>query len=353
MKKFLALLLALIMSLALVACGGDDTAADTATDDTATEDTGAESTDSGFEPQTWKFACSATETSTWVQAAKKFGELVSEATGGAITVEYYPADQLTAGNQTDGIQALMDGTTQLSMHSNLIYSSFDQRFNVVSLPFLFDSVEEADEKLDGEGGDALKAILEEYNLHCMGIGENGFRHITNSKHTDASLADMKGLKMRVAGSQLLNRAYELWGADYTNANWSEVFTALQTGTYDGQENPLPSADVSSIQEVQKYLTYWTGAYDCIFFYMNQDLYDSLSPELQAIVDEAGQEAVEYQREINRGEDEAIMAKWAEAGVEVTILSEEAAAEFKAASDPCYEEFADELTPELIAVFTGQ
>ena len=353
MKKFLALLLALIMSLALVACGGDDTAADTATDDTATEDTGAESTDSGFEPQTWKFACSATETSTWVQAAKKFGELVSEATGGAITVEYYPADQLTAGNQTDGIQALMDGTTQLSMHSNLIYSSFDQRFNVVSLPFLFDSVEEADEKLDGEGGDALKAILEEYNLHCMGIGENGFRHITNSKHTVASLADMKGLKMRVAGSQLLNRAYELWGADYTNANWSEVFTALQTGTYDGQENPLPTADAASIQEVQKYLTYWTGSYDCLFFCMNKELYDSLSPELQAIVDEAGQEAVEYQREINRGEDEAIMDKWAEAGVEVTVLSEEAAAEFKAASDPCYEEFADELTPELIAAFTGE
>ena len=88
---------------------------------------------------------------------------------------------------------------------------------------------------------------------------------------------MNGLKMRVAGSQLLNRSYELWGADYTNANWSEVFTALQTGTYDGQENPLPTADAASIQEVQSYLTYWTGAYDCLFFCMNAELYNSCLP----------------------------------------------------------------------------
>ena len=139
MKKFLALLLALTMALALVACGGDDTATeDTSSGDTATEDTA--SGDSGFEEMTWKFACSATETSPWVAGAKEFARIVGEKTGGAITVEYYPADQLTAGVQTDGIQALMDGTTELSMHSNLIWSSFDQRFNVVSLPFLFASV---------------------------------------------------------------------------------------------------------------------------------------------------------------------------------------------------------------------
>ena len=196
--------------------------------------------------------------------------------------------------------------------------SFDQRFNVVSLPFLFSSTEEADAALDGAGGEALGEILEStYNVHLLGIAENGFRHITNSKHAIASKADMNGLKMRVAGSQLLNRSYELWGADYTNANWSEVFTALQTGTYDGQENPLPTADAASIQEVQSYLTYWTGAYDCLFFCMNAELYNSLSPELQAIVDEAGQAACEYERELNRSQDQEIMDKWAEAGVEIT------------------------------------
>ena len=116
------------------------------------------------------FTCSTTETSTWAEGGRKFGELVEKATGGKIKVNVYAADQLTNGNQSEGIQALIDGDpVQISMHSNLIYSAFDPRFNVVSLPFLFDSVEDADAKLDGEAGEKLKAILDEYNLHCMGI----------------------------------------------------------------------------------------------------------------------------------------------------------------------------------------
>lgn len=349
MKKFLALLLAAVMVAALLAGCGTKTATPAASSGAASS-AGAAT----FDPMTWKFACSATETSTWMQAAKKFGDLMSQATNGAITVEYYPADQLTSGNQVDGIQALMDGTTELSMHSNLIYSSFDQRFNVVSLPFLFGSTADADAKLDGAGGDALKAVLEENNLHCMGIGENGFRHPTNSKHAIASVADMKGLKLRVAGSALLNREYELWGADFANANWSEVFTALQTGTYDGQENPLPTADAASIEEVQKYVTYWTGTYDCLFFCMNKDLYDSLPADLQAIVDDCGQQAVVYQRQINRDQDETILDKWqTKYGITVTKLTDDAVKGFKDASAACYDEFKDQLTPDLISAFTAQ
>lgn len=169
MKKFLALLLALTMALALVACGGGD---DAASDTTADSGDDAAASTGEFEEMTWKFACSATETSPWVDGAKEFARIVGEKTGGAITVQYYPADQLTAGNQTDGIQALMDGTTELSMHSNLIWSSFDQRFNVVSLPFLFSSTEEADAALDGAGGEALGEILEStYNVHLGHCGE--------------------------------------------------------------------------------------------------------------------------------------------------------------------------------------
>lgn len=179
MKKFLALLLALTMALALVACGGGD---DAASDTTADSGDDAAASTGEFEEMTWKFACSATETSPWVDGAKEFARIVGEKTGGAITVQYYPADQLTAGNQTDGIQALMDGTTELSMHSNLIWSSFDQRFNVVSLPFLFSSTEEADAALDGAGGEALGEILEStYNVHLLGIAENGFRHIAHNQ----------------------------------------------------------------------------------------------------------------------------------------------------------------------------
>ena len=108
--------------------------------------------------------------------------------------------------------------------------------------------------------------------------ENGFRQLTNSEHPVRSVEDLKNLKLRVAGSNLLMKCYELWGADATNMNWSETYTALQQGTVDGQENPLPAIDAASVQEVQKYVSLWNANYDCLFFCINQKLYDSLTPE---------------------------------------------------------------------------
>ena len=152
---------------------------------------------------------------------------MEKATGGKVHVKVYAADQLTNGNQSEGIQALMNGDpVQISMHSNLIYSAFDPRFNVVSLPFIFNSVEDADAKLDGEAGEKMNALLEEYGLHCMGMAENGFRQLTNSVREVKTAEDMKNLKIRVAGSNLLMECYKRWGADATNMNWSETYTCL-------------------------------------------------------------------------------------------------------------------------------
>ena len=350
MKKFLALTLALIMALSLVACGAKEEPAPEK-EETKTEagDTAVE-----FEKQTWKFACSATENTCWADMGRDFGAMVSEATGGAVTVEVYAADQLTAGNQTEGIQGAIDGTIELSAHSNIIYANFDQRLNVVSMPFLFDSYEDVDEKLTGEPGKAVGKVVEDLGLHLLGVGENGFRAITNSKKPIESLADIQGMKLRVAGCKVLNTAYGLWGANWTNANWSEVYTGLQTGTYDGQENPLPTADGASIQEVNKYCANWTGIYDCVFFTMNKELFDSLSPELQAIVEEAGAKAAENQRNLQRAGVQEVMDKWTAAGVTITELSDEAIAEFKAATEPMYSdpEIVALLSQELIDAFTA-
>ena len=339
MKKFLALSLSLAMALSLAACGAKKEEAPAAPAASAP----AASAPAGpvFEEQTWKFACSATENTCWADMGRDFGQMVSDATGGAVTVEVYAADQLTAGNQTEGIQGAIDGTIELSAHSNIIYANFDQRLNVVSMPFLFDSYEDVDAKLTGAPGEAVGKVVEDLGLHLLGVGENGFRAITNSKKPIESLADM-------------NTAYGLWGANWSNANWSEVYTGLQTGTYDGQENPLPTADGASIQEVNKYCANWTGVYDCIFFTMNKELYDSLSPELQAIVDECGAKAAENQRNLQRAGVQEVMDKWTAAGVTITELSDEAIAEFKAATEPMYSdpEIVSLLTQELIDAFTA-
>ena len=339
--------------------------------DNAAKAAGAESTgstsayqvedhsDLNWPEMTWNFTCSTTETSTWAQAGRKFGELMDQATGGKVKVEVYAADQLTGGNQSEGIQALMNGDpVQISMHSNLIYSAFDPRFNVVSLPYLFDSVEDADAKLDGEAGQKMDEILSSYGLHCMGMAENGFRQLTNSVRPVHSVEDMKNLKLRVAGSNLLMKCYELWGADATNMNWSETYTALQQGTVDGQENPLPAIDAASVQEVQKYVSLWNANYDCLFFCINQDIYDNLTPEQQAVVDECGKLVVQYEREINRAGDDEILSRWqSKNGVEVVDNDELDIDSFKAIVEPVTEWYIGELqrqgyddAEELVAAF---
>ena len=304
----------------------------------------ADYSDLGWEETTWNFACSTTETSTWADGGRKFGELMEKATGGKVKVNIYAADQLTNGNQSEGIQALMNGDpVQISMHSNLIYSAFDPRFNVVSLPFIYDSYDDADAKFDGEAGEKLKEILSSYGLHCMGIAENGFRELTNSKHEVKTLDDMKNLKIRVAGSNLLMECYKRWGADATNMNWSETYTALQQNTVEGQENPLPAIDAASVQEVQPYCSMWDAIYDCLFFCINQDLYDTLTPEQQAVVDECGQKAVEYERYINRSGDEEIMNRWqSKNGVTITKKEDMDIDSFKKAVEGVDEWFVEQL-----------
>ena len=192
----------------------------------------------------------------------------------------------------------------------------------------------------------------------MCIAENGFREITNSKHEIKSVDDMKNLKVRVAGSNLLMECYKRWGADATNMNWSETYTALQQNTVEGEENPLPAIDAASVQEVQPYCSMWDAIYDCLFFCINQDIYDGLTPQQQEVVDEAGQKAVDYEREINRAGDDEIMSRWQkENGVTITQNEDMDIDSFKKAVDGIDEWYQKELedqgyddAKELIAAF---
>ncbi len=303
--------------------------------------------DLGWEEQTWNFACSTTETSTWAEGGRKFGELMEKATGGKVKVNIYAADQLTNGNQSEGIQALMNGDpVQISMHSNLIYSAFDPRFNVVSLPFIYENYDDADAKFDGEAGDALKAILSEYCLHCMGIAENGFRELTNNVMPVKSVDDMKNLKIRVAGSNLLMECYKRWGADATNMNWSETYTALQQKTVEGQENPLDAINAASVQEVQTNISMWDAIYDCLFFCINQEIYENLTPEQQAVVDEAGAKATDYQRDINRNRNSEILGEWGDS-IQVTAKEEMDIDSFKKAVEGVDEWFVQQLVEQNV------
>ena len=322
MKKLLALILALTMVFALAACGSEPAAnSDAPSGDDVPSGEAVELT----------LTCNGTDQGNDTRSAKRFKELIEEETNGRITINIINNDQLAGGNMTSAIELLTGGGTDIDIHSTSIISSIAPEAMVCTMPWLFSDYQAAEDAFFGAGGEYMTELLSTKGVTYLGAVHNGFKLITNSKHPIEQPEDLAGLKIRIPGGDFFMDFYTAYGASPQAMSWSEVFTALQTGTYDGQENPLPTADGASIAEVQKYVTYWTGVYDCIFFTMNADLYNSLSPELQQIVDECGQKAAQNQRKLEREQDQEVLQKWADAGVTVTELTDEAAAEFKDAS----------------------
>lgn len=295
----------------------------------------------------------ASEASTWNKGLEKFVELVDEASDGKIKVSIYPNEQLSGGNQSKSIEMLQNGTMDMSLHSNIIYSVMDDRFGVVSLPFLFDGYDDVDKKvrdMDSPGAKALLEVLDDVNVKGLAFAENGFRQITNSKKAIESPADMKGMKIRVPGIQMYISLFQELSCDPISMNFGEVFTSLQQGAIDGQENPLDIIASSKIYEVQEYLTMCDYSYDMTFLGMNKDLWESLTEEQQEIIQVAAIEAMDYQVELNRSKDEEHIKTFEEAGVNVNYLSDEAVAEFKEVLEPIYQQYEDVMGKELIEAF---
>ena len=292
-----------------------------------------------FESQTWQLHCVGSKGSVNAQAAEYFAQQVYRETNGAVTMEVTLVNSLSA---EEG---------DISMASSLLWSQVDPRFGVLTLPFLFSSEADASAALDGAGGTALAEILSDYHQHCIGIGSEGFRRPTGNAPI-TSPADFTGLRLCVDDHAILQDAYRLWGAECVSLSWPLVYTALRTGTYDGQEMPLEDAYRSSIQDVQSHVTDWTALYSGTFFCMQEDTYASLSPTLREIVDDCGEKTIARQRTLLAESDQNILAKWRKAKVTVTALTPEAAAEFRSAAQPCYDNFAKTVDAELLNIFTG-
>lgn len=341
MRKVLSLILVAIMvlSIGLTGCAPK-------TEQPAPDQGGKPS----GEKVTLKFSTTTADTSTWTLGAKKFGELIAEKTDGRIEVKVYPNDQLSGGNQSKGIEMLMSGSTDITFHSNIIYSVMDERFGVISLPFLINDTATADKVLNGAGGEAINKILLEKNIVGLGFGENGFRQLTNSKKAIESPADMSGLKIRIPGIKMFISLYKALGADPITMNFGEVFTALQQGTIDGQENPTDVISSSKINEVQEYMTVWDYSYDSIIFGMNKAKFESFSAEDQKLIKEAAAEACEYQRQINREKAETQTQEFIDGGMKVNKLTDEQKATFKEAVQSVYTEYEPIMGKELIDAF---
>ncbi len=337
MKKLsLFLVVVLTLSLLVVGCGGGDK------QEAATEQ---------VKVTELKMSVTTADSSTWTLGAKKFAELVQERSGGKIIIKVFPNEQLSGGNQAKGIEMLISGATDLSLHSNIIYSIIDQKYGVISLPWLLTTEAQVDEKLiNGPAGDKFKAMLREKGVEGLAYGENGFRQITNSKREIKAPADMAGLKIRIPGIKMYTSLYKALGADPTAMNFSEVFTALQQKTIDGQENPTDVITSSKLYEVQKYISMWNYSYDALILGINKATFEKFDAATQDMLRKAAEEAMDYQRKLNREKGVEQVQLFKDKGMTVTTLTDEQIKVFQEKVKPVYEEYEPIIGKDVIDLF---
>jgi len=290
------------------------------------------------------------EGSSWDQGAQVFKEEVEKHSDGAYKVSLHPNAAMAGGNDRVELEMVQGGSIQFLIKSTTWLTGLDSRFQVLGLPWLFPNHDVANKVMDGEAGQALMKTLEDKDLVGMAWGVNGFRQVTNSRQAITEPDDLKNLKIRVPGIPLYLDIFKSMGANPTTMSFSEVFTALQTKTVDGQENPMSLIWSSHFYDVQKHMTIWNYSYDAIAFAASSSFWDTLDEGDQKMFLDAAQKAMDHEREVVRQEDEELPAKLKDAGVEVTELSDEQLKAFQEALQPTYDEYKEKLDMEFVELF---
>ncbi len=336
MKKLLIILLALmmIMSFTLAGCGSQE--ADTPSDE------GSESDDTVY---TIRVAYVVAEShASHIVLTDIFKKELEDTE--RFIVELYPNGQL--GGDRQAVEAVSLGNLEMTMAGEAVISGFVPEFELVGLPYLFTSLESVHQALDGAFGQALDEKLEAHDIYNLGWGEVGFRNITNSKKEIKTPADLEGIKIRTMETPAHVAFFKALGANPTPMAFNELFTALQQGTVDAQENPTALTYNSKFYEVQDYMTVSEHVYTAAPILANKEFIDNLPDDLRALVIETAQKTRDAQRDLIYQQNTEFEDKMAEEGVTVTVLTAEEKEAFKKVSDEkVYPDVIEKYGTELI------
>ena len=284
-----------------------------------------------------------TETHAYHQAWLKVAELVEERSNGELRLEVFANS--TLGNERDVIEGMQLGIVDLSCMSTGALASFSPAFMALDLPFIFDSRESAYKVLDSEIGEELLASLDDNMLVGVDFWENGFRNISNSKRDVVVPDDVKGLKLRTLENELQVNTFTILGATAIPMAWGEVYTALQQGTIDGQENPLAIIYQNKIHEVTKHVSLTGHFYAAAPVVMSKKSLEKLSPEHQEILLGAIREVTAYERQLSEESDTEYLQKLKDEGV--TVIEDIDKALWREAVQPVYDKYEDRIGKELL------
>jgi len=273
-------------------------------------------------------------------AARVFGDEVSKRTNGKFQIKEHPASALGSGKAM--LAALKLGTVEMLISSSGgSLEEFNPTVGILDLMLLFRDAQHAYSVLDGPIGRDLLDSFKAQGVVGLAWAENGFRELTNSKLPIKTPADLKGLKIRLSESNIYKRAFEVLGAAPGLLAFAQVYSALQSGQYDGEENPVTTIANAKLYEVQKYITLSHHTYAPAAILINEDVFKDLSPDEQKIFLDAAQLAAKASRDYVKQHDEAGLVKLKDAGMVISTDFDRAA--FEKALEPFYQEYAKRFT----------
>ena len=338
MKKILALVLALCMVLSLAACGQK-------TETPAAE--GAAEAEAEAVVYTMNIGSAMSDTHPVSVALEAFKANVEERTNGGVIVNHHGNSAL--GGEIELLEQNIAGALEASMQMGAAnFESYNGAADVALLPFLFSSVDSAREAWGGAFGDKFaEEIVAPTGVTALTFVESGMRHMTNNTRPLVTPEDLAGIKFRTNENHMKVQMYEALNGSVVMMPFSEVFTALQNGTIDGQENPLANIHSNSLQEVQTYLSLTGHMYDAGPFVVNTAWFESLPEEYQTIIKEEALALRELELELN--DEGKYLELLKEAGMEINEVD---VAAFQECMGPVWEKFESQYGTEWTELATS-
>jgi tripartite ATP-independent transporter DctP family solute receptor len=280
--------------------------------------------------------------------AKKFAELIEQKSGGKIKVRVYPSG--TLGGEQQVASAMQGGTVEVSMMAPAQLVGNIKEFLVLDFPFAFANEREADAVLDGPFGKRLLDLMPAKGLVGLAYMEQGYRSITNSKKPIHKLEDIQGLKIRTILNPLYIDMLNTLGANAVPMPFPELYTALETKTVDGQENPYSTVEASKFYEVQKYFSNTKHIYNPQLLLAGKRFWDTLSAEEKKIFEDAAVETRTFQRKVAREMDEKSREFLLKSGMEINDVAPEEIARMREKVKPVVDKYTSQLGEALVKQF---
>ena len=274
-----------------------------------------------------------------------FKSELARLTKGAVRVDLFPGSQL--GGNIEQVDQVRTGQIPIIWGAPNFFSSLLPDLDAATLPFAVSNGRQALCLIDGELGRYLNQKMEGKGLVVLGWGVNGLRHVTNNVRPIKTVADMKGLKIRVPASETFLATFRALGSNPTPVDIKELYSALQQGVVDGQENPYGNMVALKMYEVQKHLSNTAEFFDWAFYLMHKPTYDALKPEYQKAIRSAMDTAIVGQRAAAEKDNLAGLAELTKRGMQYYEIPKAELVKFREAARPVYAEMRKRLGDKVM------